>query len=559
MKYIFCALVLLAICFREEVQSQNRSVDFSVFDAGFEVLPTGTSTITSAAGQSMVNVIEAGNKSVESGFIVSSLRSGTILAIRADSAILGQPVGVVVKLPARTQTFAESLFYRKAGEQSFTPIAMQRRGDSLTVSIPGAVVTIRGVEYFARASTDLGVIIRFPVSGVAGIRVRVDQFNSPLALTRRIYRMISVPADLNDSSVLGVMFDDFGQYSATRWRLFRWEKDRYVEHPRISSQFTPGKSFWLVTQSITAFDIDNGRSVVSIVPATIVLDTGWNQIASPFAFPVRWANITSNGQVSPPFFYDGVNSYKPDVANLVPWEGYFVENKAGRQVTLTVPAIEAPPVLKPSGPDPRSGDRDFVVQLTAEIEENGVKDVYNYVGLAEHATAEDDALDLHKPPPVGEYIQLSIVEGRSFLRNYKPLTGEGQQWEVNVQSTFPNAQARITLHPFGPLPDGFSVYVFDEDEFNRLTVQNGSFTLQLRQAMSARSLRVIIGTENFARDHSGGIPLTPFEFTLVQNYPNPFNPATTIRYSLKKRSDVTLEIYNMLGQRVKTLMYGEQV
>ena len=46
----------------------------------------------------------------------------------------------------------------------------------------------------------------------------------------------------------------------------------------------------------------------------------------------------------------------------------------------------------------------------------------------------------------------------------------------------------------------------------------------------------------------------PKEFTLTQNYPNPFNPETKISFSLKKSSYVTLEVFNMLGQKVKTLV-----
>ena len=50
----------------------------------------------------------------------------------------------------------------------------------------------------------------------------------------------------------------------------------------------------------------------------------------------------------------------------------------------------------------------------------------------------------------------------------------------------------------------------------------------------------------------------PSEFILTQNYPNPFNIETTIEYSLFRNACVHLNIYNILGQKVRTLIDKEQ-
>lgn len=65
---------------------------------------------------------------------------------------------------------------------------------------------------------------------------------------------------------------------------------------------------------------------------------------------------------------------------------------------------------------------------------------------------------------------------------------------------------------------------------------------------------VDVYTETLISDIKNPIATLPSTFQLYQNFPNPFNPSTTITFDCPVFSHVTLEIYDLLGRRVKTLV-----
>ncbi|HMK39011.1 MAG TPA: T9SS type A sorting domain-containing protein, partial [Bacteroidota bacterium] len=58
---------------------------------------------------------------------------------------------------------------------------------------------------------------------------------------------------------------------------------------------------------------------------------------------------------------------------------------------------------------------------------------------------------------------------------------------------------------------------------------------------------------------AGGRPGLPTGFSLDQNYPNPFNPSTVIGFRIPGSSEVSLTVYDILGERVATLVEGPKL
>jgi hypothetical protein len=73
-----------------------------------------------------------------------------------------------------------------------------------------------------------------------------------------------------------------------------------------------------------------------------------------------------------------------------------------------------------------------------------------------------------------------------------------------------------------------------------------------RSAEEVTRFKLVIGKRQFVENELASF--VPQKFELLQNYPNPFNPSTQIRFDLADASEVRLVVFNLLGQKVRTLV-----
>ncbi len=105
-----------------------------------------------------------------------------------------------------------------------------------------------------------------------------------------------------------------------------------------------------------------------------------------------------------------------------------------------------------------------------------------------------------------------------------------------------------------PLPEDWQIFLIDpEDEVAVNITDQTMYAFEADRTGTVRHLKVIAGTDRFLEANREGVSLEPVEFGLYPNSPNPFNPVTTLRFSLPRKSDVQIQIYNAMGQRVRQI------
>ena len=201
------------------------------------------------------------------------------------------------------------------------------------------------------------------------------------------------------------------------------------------------------------------------------------------------------------------------------------------------------------------GTSTVVVTKTDTVGQTGgtVMDESNGIKITIPAGALDDTTEItigtiDNPPPLPE-----SVDGIGLTYHFGP---DGLQFADSVTIRIPYTQADLNsagvTNPMDLPVYYFSttkgvwvqLYIFNADA-NYIYVKVKEFCYLIFGKVTS------IGVEE--RELNMSIPTG---FILHQNYPNPFNPETVVRYQIPKPGHVTIEVYNTMGQRIRTLVNG---
>jgi predicted outer membrane repeat protein len=484
----------------------------------------------------------------------------------------GGPQEMAVRLTGGGGSFEsieKTLYVRPGGGGDYQERTLTSTEDGgFRGTIPASLITTTGVDYYVTFTGPNGSVVvpqgRESAARQAPLHLPVSFASfSPASLTddlfqKKTYRMVSVPAAVNPKAALT---ETYGSYKTTKWRVLQWAASQgaYRGFPALdSTDLTAGNGFWLITEQGTPLSLGSGQTVDASAPRAVELEPGWNQVGTPFGFAVPWDTVrTGSGFTAAELdgpYRRGAEGYQTDVA-LQPWRGYFVFNATAETDTLLIPPVNAEKKTASSQrlATAKSSGR-YTVRVTARSKAGPSTAT---VGLRSGANAGRDRYDIAKPPSVRPVPTVSVLQkaGKRSVphaKSMKPTGGSGQTWTLRLhrpEREKSPSSVRLDWSAEGSLPEGQSRYVVDPSSETRVA-PGKRFSLDKGET---RRLKVIVGTERYAQKNTEAA-LQQYETALRGNYPNPFEKQTTLEYTLSRERAVTMQVYNVLGQQVETLV-----
>ena len=368
------------------------------------------------------------------------------------------------------------------------------------------------------------------------------------------YRLVGLPGTDN------IRLDDFftGKYM-DEWRAFvetGRPTDFYDEYSPDDQRFVfkPGMGFWVLSTKIVADEYNFTPVQTNDDDAFgVAVHEGWNIIANPYRTNVEWKLVQElNGITSSLFGYEKQFVEKDTMKVL---EGYYFYNDPSVNMdTLYIPytgfdqrGIEEDTTDAAKGLSKLIVEASLGGKLEASVELVYSDSLHKHQSLL---TSYHPDLDMAGYGMVMSDEQEELLKKKRGVYNYNP---EGELYELKVK-----AKVGSKIHwntSFENQPEDAMILLV-----NKITNEAVLFAAgeKLETLVSEPTSRfdMYVGDHSYLKAIRES--LVPDQIELRPNYPNPFNPTTTINYALTKRVDVRLEVYDVLGRLVQTLVSGPQ-
>jgi hypothetical protein len=369
------------------------------------------------------------------------------------------------------------------------------------------------------------------------------------------YRIIGLPGASNlDISSL------FSGTQNTDWQVY-WDDGSNTSDSLLvysqGAEFTlsPGRAFWVISkdtvtinQSIPSVTLNSGYQ------AEIALHSGWNLIANPFGGSITWSEIQAVNSISSAIYAFDSGSFAPSPV-LEPYIGYYLFNGTPN-ATLTVLKVPYEALYAKTGTAPEIIGNGW--QVNVKFISGTVTDRSMKFGISENAYQGLDILDSRKPRAVGMipgvFFERKDWDARYpvFSSDIRRQINECEQWTMTVRSN-PKERASFIFQGITSVPHDYEVYLIDHTQTKYTDLRSDS-VYSFTPVMSRSEFSVVVGKKEAVLNTIKG--LIPTEFSLGQNFPNPFNPTTNFSVQVPSNSFVTITVFNVLGQPVRSLYSG---